>query len=125
MARAEARAIKENMYEDLVVQKKTEQLLYKVYPRLVNFPKSEKHSLCAHIKDAFFEILKYISLGNAVKSKRKTYLQEADGHLQVLKVLIKLANNRKYISKGFFKEIDTDLTEINKLLSGYIKSSVR
>ena len=113
------------MYEELVVQKKTEELLYKVYPRLVNFPKSEKFSLCQRIKEAFFDIIKYISMGNAVKSKRKTYLQEADGHLQTLKVLIKLANNRKYIGKGFFKEIDTDLTEINKLLSGYIKSTVK
>ena len=113
------------MYEELVVQKKTEQLLYKVYPRLVNFPKSEKFSLCQRIKEAFFDIMKYIAMGNAVKSKRKTYLQEADAHLQILKVLIKLANNRKYISNGFFKEIDTSLTEINKLLSGYIKSTVK
>ena len=113
------------MYRDLIVQKKTEQLLYKVYPRLVNFPKSEKFSLCHRIKEAFFDIMKYIAMGNAVKSKRKTYLQEADAHLQTLKVLIKLASNRKYIGKGFFKEIDTALTEINKLLSGYIKSTVK
>lgn len=113
------------MYEDLVVQKKTEQLLYKIYPRLVNFPKSEKFSLCQRIKEAFFDIIKNISLGNSVKSKRKTYLQEADAHLQTLKVLIKLAHNRKYISNGMFKEMDADLSEINKLLSGYIKSAAK
>ena len=111
--------------QDLIVKKKTEQLLYKVYPRLVNFPKSEKFSLSQRIKEAFFDILKYISLGSAVKSKRKTYLQEADGHLQVLKALIKLAHYRKYISDGFFKEIDVNMTEINKLLSGFIKSSLK
>ena len=71
------------MYRDLIVQKKTEELLYKVYPRLVNFPKSEKFSLCQRIKEAFFDIMKYIAMGNAVKSKRKTYLQEADAHLQL------------------------------------------
>ena len=113
------------MYEDLLVQKKTEQLLYKIYPRLVNFPKSEKFSLCQRIKEAFFDIIKNISLGNSVKSKRKTYLQEADAHLQTLKVLMKLSHNRKYISNGFFKEIDANLTEINRLLSGYIKSTVK
>jgi len=51
-----------------------------------------------------------------------TYLQEADGYLQILKVLMKLSKHRRYISEGFFKEIDLQLTEINKLLSGYIKS---
>lgn len=108
--------------EDLVVYRKTEELLNKVYPRLVNYPKSEKFSLCQHIKENFFELLKYISLGNSVKSKRLVYLQEADGHLQVLKVLIKLSKSRKYISIGFFKEVDLGLTEVNKLLSGYIRS---
>lgn len=108
--------------ESLIVYKKAEELLNKVYPRLVNYPKSEKFSLCQHIKENFFELLKFISLGNSVKSKRLTYLQEADGHLQVLKVLMKLSRNRKYISIGFFKEVDLQLTEINKLLSGYIRS---
>ncbi len=67
-------------------------------------------------------MLKSISLANSVRSKRLTYLQEADGFLQVLKTLMKLSKQRKYISIGFFKEIDVELTEINKLLSGYIRS---
>ena len=108
---------------DLIVYKKAEETLDKVYPRLKHYPKSEKFSLCHYIKINFFELLKFISLGNSVKSKRKTYLQEADGHLQVLKVLMKLSKQRKYISTGFFKEVDLDLTKINKMLSGYIRSS--
>lgn len=109
--------------QSLTVYRKTEELLYKVYPRLVNYPKSEKFSLCQNIKEAFFNILTNISLGNSVKSKRKTYLQEADGYLQTLKTLMKLSKQRKYISDGFFKEIDLELTEINKILSGYIRSA--
>lgn len=106
----------------LTVYRKTEELLYKVYPRLSNFPKAEKFSLCQNIKENFFDLLKCISLGNSVKSKRLMYLQEADGHLQTLKVLMKLSKQRKYISEGFFKEIDLRLSEINKILSGYIRS---
>lgn len=106
----------------LTVYRKTEELLYKVYPRLANYPKAEKFSLCQSIKENFFELLKNISLANSVKSKRKTYLQEADGYLQTLKVLIKLSKQRKYISVGFFREVDLELSEINKLLSGYIRS---
>lgn len=107
---------------DLIVYAKTETLLYRLYPVLVNYPKAEKYALCLQIKECLYDILKNISLGNSVKSKRKTYLQEADGHLQVLKVLIKLSKHRKYISIGFYEDIDLALTEINKLLSGYIKS---
>lgn len=107
---------------DLKVYKKTENLLYEFYPKLINYPKAEKYALCQQIKSEFYEVLKYISLGNSVKSKRRTYLQEADGHLQILKVLMKLSRNQKYISLNHFKSVDLKLTEINKLLSGYIKS---
>lgn len=108
---------------NLLVYKKTEDLLYRLYPRLVNFPKSEKFSLCHEIKDSFYNILKCISLGNNVPSKRKVYLQEADAFLQVLKIQIKVAHKQKYISTGFFRNIDLDLTEINKMLAGYIRST--
>ncbi|MCC5911307.1 MAG: four helix bundle protein [Clostridiaceae bacterium] len=94
-----------------------------MYPKLANYPKSEKFSICQSIKENFFALMKYISLGNSVKSKRLAYLQEADGHLQTLKVLMKLSKQRKYISVGFFREVDLELTEINKLLSGYIRSA--
>lgn len=111
--------------QELIVKQKAEELLYQVYPRLVNYPKAEKYALAARIKEAFFDVIKYIYLGNSVKSKRKTYLQEADGHLQALKVLMKLSRERRYISKGFFQIIDERILEINKLLAGYIRQSAR
>ena len=106
----------------LKVYRKTEELLYNIYPKLINYPKHEKFSLVHEIKINFFDLLKSISLANSVKSKRKIYLQEADGYLQVLKILIKLSKQRKYITAGYFKEVDLRLSEINKLLSGYIRS---
>ena len=113
------------MLSYLKVYKNTEELLYKLYPKLVNYPKAEKFSLCSEIKDCLFNMLRCISLGTTVKSKRVSYLQEADGYLQTLKVLMKLSRQRKYISVGFYREIDLEMTEINKMLSGYIKSSAR
>lgn len=108
--------------KDLKIYFKTEHLLYKVYPMLINFPKSEKFALCEHIKNNFFEMLKFISLADSVKSRRMIYAQEADGHLQVLKVLIKLSKEREYISIGAFKAIDLELTEIGKMLNAYIRT---
>ncbi len=104
--------------------KKTEELLYHIYPRLSNYPKSEKFSLCNDIKQTFFELLSNISLGNSVKSKRTAYLQQADGYLQKLKTLFKLSRQRKYISVPFWEDIDLRLSEINRLLSAYIRSSI-
>lgn len=108
--------------QGLLVSKKAEALLLRVYPALVNFPKAEKIALCVDIKQNFYNLIKFIEMANSVKSKRVVYAQEADGHLQTLKILMKVARHRKYISKGFFREIDANLTEINKMLSGFIRS---
>lgn len=109
--------------QDLVLYSKTEQLYFTIYPRLKNFPRAEKYGLCLQIKDHFTELLKRISMAASVKSKRKTYLQEADGYLQGIKMLIKLSAHNKYISQGMHERISVSLTEINRLLVGFIKSS--
>lgn len=92
---------------------------------MVNFPKAEKFALSERIKVEFLDLIGYIESANSVRSKRKHYAQEADGHLQRLKVVIRLAKSQKYISKGFYHEIDAELTEINKMLSGFIRSASR
>lgn len=52
---------------NLILYRKTEALLYQIYPSLSNFPKAEKFSLCQSIKNNFFELLKNISLANSIK----------------------------------------------------------
>ncbi len=89
---------------DLIIYRRVEQVLYNLYPRLIKYPKSEKYSLCQSIKNTLFEMLKYISLGNSVKSKRRAYLQEADGHLQVLKVLVCVLSAQKNMNGNTRKE---------------------
>lgn len=103
---------------------KIEEFIYKIYPMLINFPKAEKYSLCSEIKENLYELHQLISRANYVKSKRLYYAQEAEGRLETLKFLVKLCRQRKYISLGAFKELDLDLTEISKMLTGYIKTTI-
>lgn len=109
---------------DLLVYSKAETLFFRVYPALRNFPKSEKFAMCHQIKEHFIDFLKYVSMANSVKSKRKVYLQEADGILQNLKTLIRLSKHQKYLSTGFYEDISLSLSEINALLVGFIKQTV-
>lgn len=109
--------------QGLLVCEKSKALLYRIYPALKNFPKAEKHALCAEIKNGFYALISNINSASSVPSLRKKYGQEADGHLQTLKVMIELAYKQKYIGTGFYLEIDQELTEINLLLSGFIRSA--
>lgn len=97
-------------------------LLNRIYPALRNFPKSEKFALAQDIKNCFLNYLTYISQADKVKSKRLVYSQEAEGYLQKIKTLMKISFNQHYISKGFYRDISLELTEVSKMLSGYIRS---
>ena len=94
---------------ELEVFKRTEELLNKIYPVLVNYPKSEKFALCQEIKQNFYKLLVNISLGNSVKSRRRTYLQElvnkrSKGKIKkvfkIKKGVIENARKNRIIPKG-------------------------
>lgn len=108
--------------EDLAVYKKAEQLLFRVYKPIKNYPNYEKHRLSQVTILLFILCLTFMHLGNNVKSKRKTYLQTADAFLQALKVCFRLARYEKYLGKEFHRQISLELTEIGKMLGGWIRS---
>ena len=109
--------------DGLLVFSKAEALFYRIYPSLINYPRGEKYSTVAAIKDNFIGFLTRINQANSVKSKRIVYLQEADACLQTLKMLFRLSVNKKFIKQTFYEDISESLTEVNKLLVGYFKSS--
>lgn len=97
-------------------------LLNRIYPALRNFPKSEKFALSQDIKVHFIQYLSYVDRANSVKSKRLEYSQEAQAYLNTIKILIRTAYKQHYIGSGFYKDISLELTEISKMLVGYIKT---
>jgi hypothetical protein len=109
--------------DGLLVFSKAESLFYRIYPSLINYPRGEKYSTVAAIKDNFIGFLTRINQANSVKSKRIMYLQEADACLQTLKMLFRLSVNKKFIKQAFYEDISESLTEVNKLLVGYFKSA--
>jgi hypothetical protein len=62
--------------DGLLVFSKAESLFYRIYPSLINYPRGEKYSTVAAIKDNFIGFLTRINQANSVKSKRIVYLQE-------------------------------------------------
>lgn len=100
-------------------------LIKRIYPVLKNFPKFERYSLTSDIKKYFFNYLNYVSRASKVKSKRLEYAQEAESELQNIKLAITVAYSEKYISKGFYKSVSEELTNVSKMLNSYIRSSVK
>ena len=111
--------------DSLILYAKTEALFFQVYPSFKNYPKAEKFALCAHIKQCFVDLLERLGLAKMVPSKRKTALQEAAAYMNNLVTLFRLSRNERYISAGFFSKIDLKITELKKILVGFMKSASR
>jgi len=109
---------------DLLVERKAEHLLNKeVYPLLKHFPNAEKFSLCQEIKQAFYGLLKSITLANNVKYKRRLYQEEADAYQKLLLILFNTAYQQKYITEKKKEFLQRKLEEIGRLLGGWMKSN--
>ncbi len=111
----------ENTQKENEMYRRVEELLYKIYPTLINYKSNEKFGLVQDIKDTFYGLLKSIALSNKVSSKKNYHLQEADGYLQILKILYKLSDRNKEISHNFWREVDLQITDIEKLITKEIR----
>ncbi len=105
----------------IVLQKAYDCYLY-LHVVLKRFPKSEKFVLSADIKLAFFEMLKLLLTANKSAYKKKL-LYEADVQLDLLRFRIRIAHDLRYIPTKQYGILSEKLSEIGKLLGGWIKSA--
>lgn len=111
--------------DSLILYAKAEALFFQVYPTFKNYPRAEKNALCLQIKQCFVGLLEHIGVAKEVPSRRQKSLQEAAARLQNLVTLFRLSRNERYISRGLFEQMDLKITEIKKILVGFMKSASR
>lgn len=110
--------------EDLKILQKTYDMIQYGYICLRQFPKSEKHTLAAEIKQSMYRLLKLIITANK-KYYKKTTLQEIDVELEFLRYMIRLSADTELRFLPFKKYENwlKMLNEIGRMLGGWIKSS--
>lgn len=95
----------------------------RMYPVLRNFPTHERYALTKDIKTYFLAYLDNVNKANNVRSKRLYYAERAESELHNIKMALAIACHEKYVSIGFYKDVSTELTEIDKMLTSYIRKS--
>ena len=73
------------------------------------------------IEVSFLDFLQYITIASKRKDKLKI-LDTADAKLMEIRYLIRLTVDMKYISIKQYEYISIGITEIGKMLGGWIKS---
>ena len=110
--------------EELKILQKTYDMIQYGYVCLRQFPKSEKHTLAAEIKQSMYRLLKLIITANK-RYYKKTTLQDIDVELEFLRHMIRLSADTELHFLPFKKYENwlKMLNEIGRMLGGWIKSS--
>ncbi|WP_028844734.1 diversity-generating retroelement protein Avd [Thermodesulfovibrio thiophilus] len=106
---------------NLIIYQKVYDCALYLFPIVERFPKHEKFVLCTHIKSCLIGIARLIVKANKSKNK-KSVLYDIDICIEELKFLVRFAHDRKYLSHKSYEYVSKLISEIGRLLGGWIKS---
>ncbi|WP_228085794.1 diversity-generating retroelement protein Avd [Vibrio parahaemolyticus] len=107
--------------EELAIQTKTRDMMKYGFICLRQFPKNERFILCADIRRSMYSMLRL----TVVASKRyhkKTTIQDLDIELAMLKNMIRVSYDLQYIDSKRYELWSRHLSEIGKMVGGWLKS---
>lgn len=112
-------------FQDLHAWQKGHSLVLAVYEITNQFPKQETFALVDQLRRAATSITSNVAEGFPKKSAKEKvhYYRTALGSLAELQNQIIIAKDVKYIVEPKFIELSNDITDINKLINGLIKSA--
>ena len=106
------------MIETVLLYKINFDMIYYSEMLLTKFPKYERNQLVKNIRDTNFEIMRFIikAYKEPSKSKKIYYLNEIDVNLKMLKVYVRIAYKKKYISSRNYGAYSRKITNVNNVL---------
>lgn len=109
--------------KDLLIYKKYTNLYYYAYNLLEKYPKVERFGLVSDIKNSMNTTLRYMLYAQKVgKVYKMEYLNKIDAELVYQRFAIRLSFNKRYISPNNYTTWSAKVSEIGKMLGGWIKS---
>lgn len=90
------------------------------FPIVDRFPKHEKFALSTQLKNDVLELARLVIRANKARNKRPM-LYDLDVKLEELRMLVRFAHDRKYLSGKSYEHTSRQLAEIGRLLGGWIK----
>ncbi|NMH83254.1 diversity-generating retroelement protein Avd [Heyndrickxia coagulans] len=109
------------MEQDLKILQKSFDMLKYGYSALRQFPKSERFTLAADIKQSMYSIIHLIIRANK-RFYKKTTFQDIDIELEYLRYLIRLAMELGFLPFKKYEIWSKKINEIGRMLGGWIKS---
>jgi hypothetical protein len=123
MLNSDAGAIAEasSKYGPMIIQDKLRQLAAYERAALLQFPRTERHSICQDIRMTTRNIQRLISRCKK-RYYKKTTLEDIDVELDLLRELVAESYESKYINVHKYEVWSRKINEIGKMVGGLIKA---
>jgi len=114
----------EKGYHQLLVWKKTRELIKEVYIQTETFPKEEVFGLTSQVRRAIVSVLLNIVEGDRRSSTkdRLRFFEIADGLLVEVEACLEIAYDLRYITIEELENLEEKRREVAVMLSGLIRS---
>lgn len=107
--------------DDLKIRQKCEDMIAYGYIALKQFPKSEKFTLAAEIKNTMWQLLRHIIICNR-RYFKKTTMQDMDAELDLLRSQVRLSKELGFLSFKKYEVWGRHIDEIGRMIGGWFKS---
>jgi len=99
------------------------EILLWLFPKVNTFPKKQRFVLGQQIENTGLEILKLIIQANNEKTstKKLEYLAEINTQLEILRSLLQISQELKFMSAKSLEYIITQIDEVGRMRGGWAK----
>lgn len=96
--------------------------MIEIMKALRNYPKVERYTLAERTEKILLEGAENVFFASYNSSTRIERLKEARTQFQMANFLLRIAKRQSFISEGFYEKITLDLSEVGKMLTGWLKT---
>jgi hypothetical protein len=114
----------QNQDQDLAISILSENLCHLIFDLSSKFPVFLRHSLVSRLDQNALDLIMHLNSARFEDGTQRVHcLKNADITLSFLRVLIRISFTRKLISIGALENLNVKMSEIGKMLNGWMKST--
>ena len=106
-------------FQNLIVYQQAKELVKLVYALIKKFPSDERYALCDQLRRSVISIPSNIAegMGRMAEKEQGHFINIAFGSLMEVLAQIDIAKDLEYITTEEYRQIETMVNEIGKMLS--------
>jgi hypothetical protein len=113
------------MKDEMVLFTKTYDFISWLIPRTMDFPRTQRFVVTKRLQDGALDFYENIIEANTCRGNARLLLvRRADASLSKVRHYVRLCNRWGWLSQGQYEHAARFLTEIGRLLGGWMRSQV-